>query len=89
MNIDVGEEYHSGVRYYEDMLASMGCKNLTNIPTCFSETTRSTVDHVITSIDRDKIKNGVMATAVTDHMPTFALSKNLNDKKHEKNNSLS
>ena len=73
MNIDTSNHKNNGVLHYTNMLSSIGCKNLTNIPTCFSETTRSILDHVVTSIDREKVKNGVLDTAVTDHLPTFAL----------------
>ena len=43
MNIDAGDHDESGVEHYTNMLSSIGCENLTSIPTCFSDTTRSRV----------------------------------------------
>ena len=91
MNIDTSNHNNSGVLHYTNMLSSIGCKNLTNIPTCFSETTRSILDHVVTSIDREKVKNGVLDTAVTDHLPTFALISGQNkntQQEHGKSNDV-
>ena len=91
MNIDTSDHNDSGVIHYTNMLSSIGCENLTNIPTCFSETTRSTLDHVVTSIDRESIKNGVLDITVTDHLPTFALITDQNrntQKKHDQNNDM-
>ena len=65
-------------KHYTNTLSSIGCENQTGIPTCFSETSRSVLDHVVTNIDRENIINGVLDTSVTDHMPTFALISNQN-----------
>ena len=91
MNIDTSKHNDNGVIHYKNMLSSIGCKKLTNIHTCFSETTRSTVDHVVTSFDSETIQNGVLNTAITDHLPTFALITSQNEStkaKQDHNNDI-
>ena len=45
INIDMSDD--STVQSYTDMLASVGCRNLINIPTNFWKTGRSTLDHPV------------------------------------------
>ena len=64
------------VQNYNDMLSSVGCQNLINIPTNFWADGRSTLDHIITSVDSDMIEGGVLNNGKSGHLPTFAVLKN-------------
>ena len=58
------------------MLTSLGCKNLIDINTRFVANSRSTLDHVLTNIDKDQTVSGVLNFPITDHLPVFALIRN-------------
>ena len=75
INVDTLEDNEPSVQNYTNMLSSTGCQNLIHIPTCFSETSRSALDHVITNIEEGKIQSAVINHATTDHMPVFAMIK--------------
>ena len=76
VNINVDMSDDNTVQSYTDMLASVGCRNLINVPTNFWKTGRSTLDHVITSVDNDLIEGGVLNNGKPGHLPIFAVVKN-------------
>merc|ERR1711909_265998 len=76
VNINVDMSDDNTVQSYTDMLASVGCRNLINVPTNFWKTGRSTLDHVITSVDNDLIEGGVLNNGKSGHLPIFAVVKN-------------
>ena len=59
------------------MLSSIGCQNLTNVHTCFADASRSCLDHIITSIDLDKVTHGVLDYSPTNHLPVYAILKGI------------
>ena len=57
-NLNVSDTDDNAVLSYKNMLSSIGCENLSRVPTNFWAKGRSTLDHVITSIECDMIKAG-------------------------------
>ena len=78
VNINDDMIHDSTVQNYNNMLSSVGCQNLINIPTNFWADGRSTLDHTITSVDSDMIDGGVLNTGKSGHLPTFAILRNQN-----------
>ena len=76
VNINVNVPTDPNVQHYTNMLASVGCSNLINIPTYFWENGRSTLDHVVSNIDKDMIEAGVLNNGKSGHLPTFAIIHN-------------
>ena len=76
ININTSNEDDNVVLQYENMLNSVGCSNLINIPTHFWATGRSTLDHVISNIDNSLIDAGVLNNGKPGHLPTFAIIRN-------------
>ena len=76
INIDVSNVNDDDVQQYNNMLSSIGCVNLINVNTRFAENSRSTLDHIITNVDHDRIKSGVLDYPITDHLPIFSIVKN-------------
>ena len=60
-------------RNFVNILSSMGCKSLVNVPTCFTDESRSCLDHVVTNIHEDHIQYGVLDETCTNHLPTYAI----------------
>ena len=58
---------------YVNMLSSIGCQNLTDVPTCFEDESQSCLDHIITNIDQDKISHGVLDYSATNHLPIYTI----------------
>ena len=77
VNIDVSKRNDSGAKNYLNLLSSMGCQNLINSFTRFEENCRSTLDHIVTNFDTDIIKHGILDHPITDHLPIFAMLKNV------------
>ena len=75
-NIDVLEKSDRD-KNYVNMLSSIGCKNLVDVPTCFTDTSRSCLDHVITNIEDDRIICGVLDDSPTNHLPVFAILRDI------------
>ena len=48
---------------------------MVDIPTCFSELSRSCVDHIITNLESNEIDHGVLDETPTDHVPIYAIYK--------------
>ena len=62
------------------MLVSYGCHNLINMYTrvCTNVngvTTKTTVDHIVTNINIEQTKSGVLYFKLSDHLPTFSVLK--------------
>ena len=76
VNINVNLATDPSAQHYTNMLASVGCLNLINVPTYFWENGRSTLDHVISNIDNDMIEAGVLNNGKSGHLPTFAIVHN-------------
>ena len=74
INIDVLAQGDRS-KNYENTLSSVGCKNLVDIPTCFSDSSRSCVDHIITNRESNEIDHGVLDETPTDHVPIYAIYK--------------
>ena len=55
------------------MLLSLGLKNKISKPTRITETSETSLDHVITNLQNDVIHSGIFVAKVTDHLPVFAL----------------
>ena len=72
INIDVLEKCERSQNYI-NVLSSIGCKNIVKVPTCFSDKSRSCLDHVITNIDQNEIIHGVLDDTPTDHVPIYAI----------------
>ena len=77
INIDVSKASNSDVKYYINMLSSIGCKNFINIHTRISGNSRSTLDHILSNIEPDNILSGVINEPITDHLPIFAIVRNI------------
>ena len=60
---------------YLNVLSSVGCKNLVDVPTCFSDGSRTCLDHIITNCDQNEITHGVLDETPTNHLPTYAIYK--------------
>ena len=76
INIDILKKIDRD-QNYTNLLASIGCQNLIDVPTCFEDRSRSCLDHIITTnIDQDKITHGVLDYSATNHLPIYAI---LND----------
>ena len=58
---------------YVNMLMSIGCQNLIDVPTCFADASRSCLDHIITNVDQDNITHGVLDYSPTNHLPIYAI----------------
>ena len=76
INIDASNIDDNIVQRYTNILTSLGCENLIDINTRFAENSRSTLDHILTNIDKDQIISGVLNFPITDHLPLFALIRN-------------
>ena len=92
INIDVSQKDDDNVLRYVNMLSSIGCENLIDINTRFSAKSRSTLDHILTNVDQERILSGVLNYPITDHLPIFAVVKNQFDpnltKKDENSNNF-
>ena len=76
INIDVSNKNDDDVQRYINMLSSIGCENLIDINTRFAKNSRSTLDHILTNVDKDSVVSGVLNYPITDHLPIFAIVKN-------------
>lgn len=73
INIDTSAD--SSVTYtYLDTLAVYGLQQCITTTTRFSDTKRSTLDHIITSCHPTDFTIGTIASDITDHTPIFAVS---------------
>ena len=76
ININVNDNSENVVQQYSNLLSSVGCRNIIDIPTHFWKTGQSTLDHVISNIDSDMIDGGVLNNGEKGHLPTVAIVKN-------------
>ena len=61
----------------------MGCANLINQPTRL--VSKTVLDHIITNINSEKVKAGIVRHFISDHLPTFIninISKTVKKKKN-------
>ena len=75
ININFLEKTAERSLNYINTLSSMGCKNLIDIPTCFTNTSRSCLDHIVTNSNIDNIAHGVLDFSPTNHLPIYAIFK--------------
>ena len=62
---------HNRVKFYVDTLHSVNARNLINKPTRLTEHSFSLIDHVYTNDSNNEIQSGIVATDISDHLPTF------------------
>ena len=72
INIDMHDKSDRTFKYI-NALSSVGCKNFIDLPTCFDKGSQSCLDHVITNVDHEKIKYGVLDETDTNHLPVYAI----------------
>ena len=62
---------------YRNLLLSFGCYNIINkytrIATKDGATSKTTIDHIVTNINTNQTRSGVLHFNLADHFPTFAL----------------
>ena len=89
-NLNVLDRSCNRAQNYINMLSSIGCHNMVDVPTCFSDTSQTCLDHVITNIEKENISHGVLDDSPTNHLPVYAILKGITDpsikKQKEKNN---
>ena len=73
INIDILDETAERSQNYLNMLSSTGCNNLVDVHTCFTDTSRSCLDHILTNRDQDDILHGVLDYSPTNHLPIYAI----------------
>lgn len=67
------------------LLTSSGLSNVINLPTRITQTSSSLIDLFITNLSPDKLRSGVIAAEISDHLPIFVCSlKNMPPKKHQR-----
>ena len=86
LNLNVLDLTCNRSKNYVNMLSSIGCKNMVNVPTCFSNTSQTCLDHVVTNIDSENIVHGVLDDSPTNHLPTYAILKGITDSSVRKRN---
>jgi len=71
---------------YKDTVCSLGLANVISKPTRVTTSSETTIDHILTNIQLQKVSSGVVKYDVSDHLPIFAIC-NLNiDKKDQNSN---
>ena len=83
INIDAHDKSDRTFSYL-NMLSSIGCKNLIDVPTCFDKGSQSCLDHVITNVDQSNIVYGTLDETPTNHLPVYAISTNVKTKMKKK-----
>ena len=78
INLDTLEQNERAFNYI-NTLSSVGCKNLINVPTCFTNLSQTCLDHVVTNLDTDITTYGVLDETPTDHLPVYVIYKNRGD----------
>ena len=79
MNLNTLDKTCSRLKKYANMLSSIGCQNMVDAPTCFSNTSQTCLDHIITNIECENILYGVLDDSPTNHLPVFAILKGITD----------
>ena len=75
INIDILDDTSERSQNYTNMMSSIGCSNLVDAPTCFTDTSRSCLDHVITNSEQERVLHGVLDYSPTNHLPIYAIIK--------------
>ena len=78
-NIDISPNINASiVKDYKNLVQSFGCNNLINKYTRIATdinglTTKTTIDHMITNVNVNNTKSGVLYYKVSDHLPIFSV----------------
>ena len=59
---------------------------MVDVPTCFTNTSQTCLDHVITNLESENIVHGVLDDSPTNHLPTYAILKGIADSSVRKRN---
>ena len=74
MNINTDKNNQTNTsKHYQDILLSLGLVNLISKPTRITESSETIIDHILTNMPLQKVKCGVVAHDISDHLPTFAI----------------
>ena len=77
-NIDISPNINTSVvKDYKNLVQSFGCNNLINKYTRIATdinglTSKTTIDHIITNVNVNDTKSGVLYYKVSDHLPIFS-----------------
>ena len=75
LNINVSSE-NNLAKEYKNFLLSLGLRNyITNVMTRIGTNSESTIDHVISNLQSNQIKTGVIQYEASDHFPIFGIPK--------------
>ena len=63
---------------YQNLLLSYGCQNIINKYTriCTDKnenTSKTSIDHMITNVNTNQVKSGILYVKVSDHLPIFGI----------------
>ena len=84
MNLNTLDMTCNRVRNYTNMLSSVNCQNMIGAPTCFSSTSQTCLDHVITNVECENILYGVLDDSPTKGKTDSSVRKcNVRDDKIE------
>ena len=73
INIDTSiPSNNSYSKPYKDILLSLGLRNLINKPTRITNSTETILDHVLTNLNFESCKSGVLVNDITDYLPVYA-----------------
>ena len=86
INLNVLDVSSNRSQNYINMLASINCQNIVDVPTCFTDKSQTCLDHVITNIEEENIVHGVLDDSPTNHLPVFAILKGIIDSSVKKCN---
>ena len=71
LNIDVASNTNK-VNQYKNFLQSYGLRNyISKLATRITDTSETTIDHIITNINNNQFSAGVIQCEVADHLPIF------------------
>ena len=75
LNIDFSSQ-NTVVKEYKNFLLSFGLRNyITNVATRIGINSETTIDHVVSNLQSNQIKAGVIQYEATDHFPIFGIPK--------------
>ena len=73
ININLLNIKNSGkIRKYANNLLSCSCRCLIDLPTRFSQNSKTLIDHIYSNIANTKVESGIAVTDISDHCGTFA-----------------
>ena len=80
VNINLLNKNLPRIKEYVDSLCCVGCSQLVDIPTRFSNDNKrkpSLLDHIYTNINKHSTKSGVCLFDISDHLPVFLILNNV------------